>query len=155
MVEPSQMANTTTVESLLGVGSDSNAVLANWSEELDATPANIGNGIDQGQNKTSATKHVSSTPKESTEPISGTKDPTKSLKSDAPPDGRKRIKKAVDASAVKKANSSWKEKSAPKEYVSRPQQSPAPGQSSTADVAAVLKEAFSGFAERMNKGFSS
>ena len=160
MVEPSKMANTTTAESLLGVESDSNVVLANWSEELDAAPLNIGNGITQGQSKTRAKKHVSSTPKESTEPISGTKDPTKSLKSDAPlpktggktsADGPKPPKKA---STVKKAGSSSKGKSAPKDCLSRSQQSPAPTQSSTTDVAAVLKEAFSGLAMQMNKGFS-
>ena len=66
-------------------------------------------------------------------------------------------KKAVGASTVKKANSSSKGKSAPKECVSRSQQSPAPGKSSTTDtdVAAVLKEAFSGLAVQVNKGFSS
>lgn len=72
-----------------------------------------------------------------------------------PADGRKLLKKGVDASAVKKAGSSSKGKSARKECVSRPQQSPAPGQSSTADVAAVLKEAFSSSAEQINKGFGS
>ena len=63
MVEASQMANTTTAEILLGVGPDSKAVLANWSEELVARSANIENRIDQGQSKTRAKKHVCSTPK--------------------------------------------------------------------------------------------
>ena len=145
---------------LLSVESDSNIVLAIWSEELDAAPRNFGNGIAQGQSKTCAKKHVSSTPKESTEPISGIKDPTKSLKSDASlpktggktsADGPKPPKKA---STVKKAGSSSKGKSAPKECLSRSQQSPALTQSSTTDVAAVLKEAFSGLAMQKNKGFS-
>ena len=106
----------------LGVESDSNVVLANWSEELDAAPLNIGNGITQGQSKTRAKKHVSSTLKESSEPISGTKDPTKSLESDAPlpktggktsADGPKPPKKA---STVKKAGSSSKGKRLPKPF---------------------------------------
>lgn len=83
MAESLQMEKKTTAKSLPDVGLQSNAVLFNWSEGLDATPANIGNGVDQGQSKARAKKHVSLTPRESSDPIAGTKDPTKPLKSDA------------------------------------------------------------------------
>jgi len=87
----------------------------------------------------------------STEPISGTKDPTTSLKRDtqlqkkgdkAPSDGSEVTKTAVAAKTVAKFSRSSKEKSAPKERRSDSQQSATPGQSSTAGVAALFEEAF-------------
>ena len=85
-----------------------------------------------GSNRTRAEKHGGSL-STNAEPTLGTKDPTKSLKCDA------------------------KGKSAPKKRPtgSGSQQSATPGQSSTTDVAALLKEAFSGLAVEANKGFSS
>ena len=152
------MAKDTTAESLLRMGSVSDAVLSDWTEELA--------GVDQGQRKRRAEKHISSPVEVSTEPISGTKDPTKSLKRDtqlqkkgekASSDGSEVTKTAVATKTVAKSSRSAKEKTAPKaeERRSDSQQSATPGQSSTTDVAAVLKEAFSDFAVQMNEGFSS
>ena len=85
----------------------------------------------------------------STEPISGTKDPTKSLKGDtqlqkkgtkAPSDGSEVTKTAMATKTVAKFRRSSKEKSAPKERRSDSQQSATPDQSSTTDLAVVLKE---------------
>ena len=58
---------------------------------------------------------------------------------------------------VTKPSHSSKGKSAPNEQRTGTslQQFATPGQSSTTDVAALLKEAFSGLALEMNKGFSS
>ena len=58
---------------------------------------------------------------------------------------------------VTKPSHSSKGKRAPKERLtgSGVQKSATPGQSSTTDVAALLKEAFSGLAVELNKGFGS
>ena len=142
MDEPLQLTNETTTESLLELGSVLGVSLNDWNEELSAR-----------SNKTRAEKHGGSL-STNAEPIPGTKDPTKSLKCDAklkkkgekaPSIGSDASKKAVVTETVTKPSHSSRGKSAPKE---RPtgsglQQSATPGQSSTTDVAALLKEVFS------------
>ena len=152
MDESLQLASDTTTESWLELGSVSDVSLNDWNEELSA-----------GSNKTRAEKHGGSL-STNAEPIPGTKDPTKSLKCDAklqkkgekaPSTGPDALKKAVVAKTVTKPSHPLKEKSVPKERRSGSQQSATLGQSSTTDMAALLKEAFSGLAVEMNKGFSS
>ena len=149
-----QLTNDTTTESFLELGSVLDVSLNDWNEELSA-----------GSNRTRAEKHGGSL-STNAEPIPGTKDPTKSLKCDAklkrkgekaPSTGSDPSKKTVVTETVTKPSHSSKGKSAPKERLtgSGLQQSATPGQSSTTDVAALLKEAFSGLAVEMNKGFSS
>ena len=74
-----------------------------------------------------------------------------------PSNGSDASKKVVVTKTVTKPRHSSKGKSAPHERRtgSGLQQSATPGPSSTTDVAALLKEAFSGLALEMNKGFSS
>ena len=90
-------------------------------------------------------------------PSLGLKIPQKSLKCDAklkrkgekaPSTGSDPSKKTVVTETVTKPSHSSKGKSAPKERLtgSGLQQSATPGQSSTTDVAALLKQAFSGHA---------
>ena len=167
MDEPSEIDNKPTAETRLRVSSDSDAVLANWTEGIDATPPVNNGGINQRRSKARAEKHIDSTPKEGTNPNSGTKDPTKSLKSDAqlqtkgsktPSGGSKLRKKAAGKTTAAEPSSSSthsKGESAPKERLSSARKSAASDQSSSTDMAVVLKEAFSGFAVQMNKGFSS
>ncbi|CAH3029299.1 unnamed protein product, partial [Porites evermanni] len=128
------------------------ASLNDWDEEFSA-----------GSSKTRAEKHKGLLSKDA-EPTSGTKDPTKSLKCDyklqkksekAPSTGSGASKTAVVIKTVTKPSRSSREKSAPKERRSGSQKSATPGQSLTTDVAALLKEAFSGLAVEMNKGFSN
>ena len=99
-------------------------------------------------------------------PSLGLKIQKKSLKCDAklrrkgekaPSTGSDASKKTVVTETVTKPSHSSKGKSAPKERLtgSGLQRSATPGQSSTTDVAALLKEAFSGLAVEMNKGFGS
>ena len=136
-----QLPSDTTTESLLELGSVSDVSLNDWNEELSA-----------GSNKTRAEKHGGSL-STNAEPIPGTKDPMKSLKCDAklrkkgekaPSTGSDASKKAVVSETVTKPSHSSKGKSAPKEQRtgSGLQQSATPGQSSTTDVAVLLKEAF-------------
>ena len=77
----------------------------------------------------------------------------------APSTGSDALNKAVVSETVTKLSYSSKGKSAPKERCtctgSHLQQSATLGQSSTTDVAALLKEAFSGQAVELNKEFSS
>ena len=154
MDEPLQLANTTATESLLELGSVLDVSLSDWNQELSA-----------GSNKTRAEKHggLLST---NAEPIPETKDPTQSLKRDAKLKKKGQKAPSIRSDASKKAmvtktgtkpSHSSKVKSTPNERRtgSRLQQSGAPGQSSTTDVAAVLKETFCDVAVGMNKGFSS
>lgn len=154
MDEPSQLANATATERLLALGSVLDASLSDWNEELSA-----------GSNQTRAEKNGGSL-STNAEPSSGTKDPTKSVTCDAklkkkgekaPSTGSDASKKAVVAKTAIKLSHSAKGKSAPNERRTGNglQQSATPGQSSTTDVAALLKEAFAGLAVEMNKGFSS
>ena len=71
MDEPSQLANATATERLLELGSVLDASLSDWNEELS-----------EGSNQTHAKKKGGSL-STNAEPISGTKDPTNSLKCDA------------------------------------------------------------------------
>ena len=98
--------------------------------------------------------------------LSTNAEPTKSVTCDAklkkkgekaPSTGSDASKKAVVAKTAIKLSHSAKGKSMPNERCtgSGLQQSATPGQSSTTDVAALLKEAFAGLAVEMNKGFSS
>jgi len=118
--------------------------LNDWNEELSA-----------GSSKTLAEKHGGSLSTD-VEPIPGTRDPTKSQKK-----GEKYLLLALTlqrSSGNKNCNKtqpSLKGKSAPKERRSDLQQSATPAQSSTTEVAALPREAFSGFVLQMNKGFSS
>ena len=104
MDEPSQLANATATERLLELGSVLDASLSDWNEELSA-----------GSNQTRAEKNGGSL-STNAEPISGTKDPTKSLTCDAklkkkgekaPSTGSEASKKAVVAkTAIKLSHSS-------------------------------------------------
>ena len=141
MSESLTLAKETTISKLLEMDSALDASLNDWDEEFSA-----------GSSKKDA------------EPTSGTKDPTKSLKCDyklqkksekAPSTGSGASKTAVVTKTVTKPSRSSREKSTPKERRSGSQQSATPGQSLTTDVAALLKEAFSGLAVEMNKGFSN
>ena len=154
MDESFQLTNETTKESLLELGSVLDVSLNDLNEELSAGP-----------NKTRAEKHGGSL-STNAEPIPGTKDPTESLKCDAKPKkegekapstGSDALNKAVVTETVTKLSYSSKGKSAPKERCTGSclQQSATPSPSSTTDVAALLKEAFSGLAVELNKGFSS
>ena len=154
MDEPSQLANATATEHLLELGSVLDASLSDWNEELSA-----------GSNQTCAEKNGGSL-STNAEPSSGTKDPTKSVTCDvklkkkgkkAPSTGSDASKKEVVAKTAIRLSHSAIGKSAPNERRtgSGLQQSATPGQSSTTDVAALLKEAFAGLAVEMNKGFSS
>jgi len=148
MDKPLQLASASTTESLLELGSVLDSSLNDWNDELSA-----------GSSKTRAEKHGGSLSTDA-EPIPGTKDPTKSLKCDAkqqkkgekaPSTGSDASKKAVVTKTVTKPGHFSKGKSAPKERRSDLQQSATPGQSSTTDVAALLKETFSGFAVEMTR----
>ena len=152
MRESLNLAKETTISKLLEMDSALDASLNDWDEEFSA-----------GSSKTRAEKHKGSLSKDA-EPTSGTKDPTKSLKCDdklqkksekAPSTGSGASKTAVVTKNVTKPSRSSREKSAPKERRSGSKQSATPGQSLTTDVAALLKEAFSGLAVEMNKGFSN
>ena len=141
MNESLTLAKETTISKLLEMDSALDASLNDWDEEFSA-----------GSSKKDA------------EPTSGTKDPTKSLKCDdklqkksekAPSTGSGASKTAVVTKTVTKPSRSSREKSPPKERRSGSQQSATPGQSLTTDMAALLKEAFSGLAVEMNKGFSN
>ena len=152
MSELLNLAKETTISKLLEMDSTLDASLNDWDEEFSA-----------GSSKTRAEKHKGSLSKDA-EPTSGTKDPTKSLKCDdnlqkksekAPSTGSGASKTAVVTKNVTKPSRSSREKSAPKERRSGSKQSATPGQSLTTDVAALLKEAFSGLAVEMNKGFSN
>ena len=141
MSESLTLAKETTISKLLEMDSALDASLNDWDEEFSA-----------GSSKKDA------------EPTSGTKDPTKSLKCDdklqkksekAPSTGSGASKTAVVTKTVTKPSRSSREKSPPKERRSGSQQSATPGQSLTTDMAALLKEAFSGLAVEMNKGFSN
>ena len=133
-----QLTNETTTESFLELGSVLDVSLNDWNEDLSA-----------GSNRTRAEKHSGSL-STNAEPIPGTKNPTKSLKCDAklkrkgekaPSTGSDASKKTVVTETVTKPSHSSKGKSAPKERLtgSGLQQSATPGQSSTTDVAALLK----------------
>lgn len=145
MNEPLRLAKATTTESLLELDSVLDVSVSNWNQELAA-----GSGSSLSTNA---------------EPISGTKDPTQSLKLDAklnkgkkaPSIGSDASKKAVVKKTGTKPSHSSKGKSVPNKRRTgcSLQQSATPGQSSTTDVAALLKEAFSSFAVEMNNGFSS
>ena len=152
MSESLNLAKETTISKLLEMDSALDASLNDWDEEFSA-----------GSSKTCPEKHKGSLSKDA-EPTSGTKDPTKSLKCDdklqkksekAPSTGSGASKTAVVTKNVTKPSRSSREKSAPKERRSGSKQSATPGQSLTTDVAALLKEAFSGLAVEMNKGFSN
>lgn len=152
MSESLNLAKETTISKLLEMDSALDASLNDWDEEFSA-----------GSSKTRAEKHKGSLSKDA-EPTSGTKDPTKSLKCDdklqkksekAPSTGSGASKTAVVTKTVTKPSCSSREKSAPKERRSGSQQSATPSQSLTTDVAALLKEVFSGLAVEMNKGFSN
>ena len=141
MSESLTLAKETTISKLLEMDSALAASLNDWDEEFSA-----------GSSKKDA------------EPTSGTKDPTKSLKCDdklqkksekAPSTGSDASETAVVTKTVTKPSRSSREKSPPKERRSGSQQSATPGQSLTTDMAALLKEAFSGLAVEMNEGFSN
>ena len=70
-------------------------VLTDWNEELVA--------VDRGSSQTRAEKQVGSPSKGSTEPVSGTKDPTKSLKRDAQLEKKGAKALPIDAEVAKKA----------------------------------------------------
>ena len=152
MSESLNLAKETTISKLLEMDSALDASLNDWDDEFSA-----------GSSTTRAEKHKGSLSKDA-EPTSGTKDPTKSLKCDdklqkksekAPSTGSGASKTAVVTKNVTKPIRSSREKSAPKERRCGSKQSATPGQSLTTDVAALLKEAFSGLAVEMNKGFSN
>ena len=128
--------------------------MSDWNEELSV-----------GSNKTRAEKHGGSLSTHA-KPIPGTYDPTKLLNCDAklkkkgekaPSTGSDASKKAVVTKTVTKLSHSSKGKSAPNERRtgSGLQQSATPGQILTTDVAALLKDTFSGLALEMNKRFST
>ena len=154
MGESSTRAKATPNETLLENDSLIDASLKNWTEELSAA------GIE-----TRAEKHGGSLSTD-VEPISGTKDPTKSRKRDVQP-GKKDAKAlstdkvASRTTVVTKTKKTVAkpsrplEKSAPKERRSGSKPPASPGQSSTTDMATLLKEVFSGFAVEMNKGFNN
>ena len=148
MVEPSPKESSS--ESLLEVRSVSDAVLSDWNKELVA--------VDGRSSKTRAEKQAGSPSKGSTEAVSGTKDPTKSLIRYAQLQKKGAQALRIDSEVRKTgANSSRssREKSATKERLSGSQQSAPSGHSSNTEVAALLREGFSDLAVQMNKGFSS
>ena len=97
----------------------SDTVLTDWNEEVVA--------IERGSRKTCAEKNVGSPSKGPTEPISGTKDPTKTLKHDAQLQKMGAKALCIDSEVTKTGANSWG-KSAPKEQPCGSQQSVPSGQ---------------------------